>query len=433
MPDQVMNFDAGSPLTRLGMILVLCLAVVGAWFAIRAYAGNTVAEYLAGDDGGIDTSKRAVLLAPRDPYAHWRLGTILQRRLPADQIGIALAEYEKAVSLSPNDYRYWMDLGTALESAGDSEKGERALRRALELAPSYAYPHWYLGNLLLRTGRYPEAFEELRRASESEETFRPQLFNSAYGVYKDDTETLKSAVGNDPAMRAGFAHYLIGLKKYDDGVMLWKTLSEKDRRINREEGEAVVAALIEAKHYHQAADISNDLVSGPAYAAVKGKFIDGTFEDNTAHQTGADFGWEVTSSQQAQVGIDPSAGHESQRSLRILFQVRSKLDVIDVSQLVVIEPNTQYDLEFYIKTQKIDGADTPEVAIVDAADGTALGRSTAAPTGTSDWQRVTLNFKAGAKTEAVILKFIRATCGADDLCPIFGTVWYDDFTLKPRA
>ena len=118
-------------------------------------------------------------------------------------------------------------MGTALESAGDSEKGERALRRALELAPSYAYPHWYLGNLLLRSGRYAEAFEELRRASESEPTFRPQLFNSAYGVYKDDIESLKSAVGSDPAMRAGFSHYLVALKKYDDGVRIWKSLSGK--------------------------------------------------------------------------------------------------------------------------------------------------------------------------------------------------------------
>ena len=67
MPDQVMHFDAGKPVTRLTMILVLGFVVVGAWFAIRSYIGNTVAEYLAADDAGIDMSRRAVLLAPRDP------------------------------------------------------------------------------------------------------------------------------------------------------------------------------------------------------------------------------------------------------------------------------------------------------------------------------------------------------------------------------
>ena len=146
----------------------------------------------------------------------------------------------------------------------------------------------------------------------------------------------------------------------------------KDKRTNRDEGEEIVAALIEAKRYNQAADVSNDLVPGPAYAAVKEKFIDGTFEDNVSHQSGSIFGWEVTSSPQAQVGLDPSNGHDSDRSLRILFQVRARLDLVGVSQLVLIDPNTQYELEFYLKTQAIETADTPSVAIVDATDGTTL-------------------------------------------------------------
>ncbi len=47
-----------------------------------------------------------------------------------------------------------MEFGAALEQAGDFEKAEKALREAVKLAPSYAYPRWYLGNLLVRTDRY---------------------------------------------------------------------------------------------------------------------------------------------------------------------------------------------------------------------------------------------------------------------------------------
>ena len=56
-----------------------------------------------------------------------------------------------------------MSFGKALEQAGETEKAEKALREAVKLAPSYAYPRWHLGNLLIRTERYDEAFQELQR------------------------------------------------------------------------------------------------------------------------------------------------------------------------------------------------------------------------------------------------------------------------------
>ena len=95
-----------------------------------------------------------------------------------------------------------MDLGGALEQAGEIEKAEKALRTAVKLAPAYAYPRWYLGNLLVRDGRYSEAFAELQRASDANEKFQPQLFNLAWQVNKNDFEALKASIGNTPGTRA---------------------------------------------------------------------------------------------------------------------------------------------------------------------------------------------------------------------------------------
>ena len=62
----------------------------------------------------------------------------------------------------------------------------------MELAPAYAYPHWYLGNLYLRNGRYNEAFAELRRAAEADPELLPQQFSLSWEVYKNDPEALKN-------------------------------------------------------------------------------------------------------------------------------------------------------------------------------------------------------------------------------------------------
>ena len=57
-----------------------------------------------------------------------------------------------------------------------------------------------------------------------------------------------------------------------------------------------------------------------------------------------------------------------------------------------------------------------------------------APSGTNDWNRLSFTFKTGDKTEAVMLRIVRVSCGTEEtpICPIFGSVWYDDFSIKRR-
>jgi tetratricopeptide (TPR) repeat protein len=433
MAEQVAHVDATRPLVRFFMVLTLVLALLASWSVVRWYLGNTIAEYYDADENGLETIRRAVSWAPSDPLTHWRLGAIAQRQLLPDQLHQVVHEYEKAASLSPNDYRYWVALGTALEQWGEVERGENALRRATELAPSYAYPRWYLGNLLLRSGRYDQAFAELRRAADANPDLRSQLLNLAWAVYNKDLDSFVEAVGNSASARAELAAYLVGRQRFEDGILLWQRLSEADKRANRSNGEAIVAALVTARRFHQAAEVANDLVPTAAYRTGEGRLVDGGFEEEVIPQTGAVFGWQVKSLPQAQVGIDPNRGHLSSRSMRIVFQVPSRLDSISVSQLVPVRPDTQYDFECYVRSQDLQSASTPRIEIADATEGQGVAGSNPAPTGSTDWQRIAFSFKTGAKTDAVTVKIVRTSCGEDPVCPIFGTVWYDDFNLKRRS
>ena len=391
-----------------------------------------MAEYLSPESAGLAMPRRAIAWAPDDPKTHWKFGAMMERKLPADQLALAIAEFEKAASLSPNDYRFWMDLGIALEHAGEVERGEKALRHSVELAPSYAYPRWYLGNLLLRSGRYDEAFTELRRASEADPTFQAQLFNAAWSVYSDDIQAQIVAVGSTATARAGFAQYLIGFQRFEDGIRLWKSLSENERRANREAGQVIIKSLVAAQRYHEAADVSNDLVPAPVRSAVE-KFVDGSFESGLGYHEGSIFGWKVTSTSQLQVGIDQEQGYQSDRSLRLLFQVRSRLDTINVSQLITVAPDTHYDLEYAVKTQKLESADLPAVAIFDEVEGKLLATGEELQGGTNNWQVMKLSFKTGPKTQAITMRLQRTPCAPDSSCPIYGTVWYDNFNLQRRG
>ena len=253
------------------------------------------------DDHRLDTAQMAVGLAPNDPLPHWRLGNVAQKILPPDQISLVVAEYEKAVSLSPNDYRFGWSLAERWSRRVILTKRKKRCAQAVKLAPSYAYPRWYLGNLLVRTDRYAEGFAELQKASEANDQFQPQLFNLAWQLNKDDFEAMRAAVGEQPGVRASFAKYLVERGRYDEGLRLWNTLNETEKRENRLAADAIIKSLISSHRYHLAMEIWNEIAPGLAYRVDFGKILDRGFEQNLAHGPNAVFGWQVQSNAQVQI------------------------------------------------------------------------------------------------------------------------------------
>ena len=433
MPQELAQVSVRKVPVRIALILLLLVAGVWSYFVVRWYLGNTLAEYFNTAENNLNVAQMAVSMAPDDPLTHWRIAQASQKVLPLDQQGQAIAEYEKAVSLSPYDYRVWMSLGRAYEQNGDAAKAEQSLRQAVALAPSYAYPRWYLGNLLLRNGRYDEAFAELRIAGDADPELRPQQFNLIWAIHSSDPEALKNAVGQSSGARASFALYLLTQKRFEEGLRLWNALSSDDKRANRDSGESILTQLTTEHRYHDALKVWNEIIP-EKYRTELGKVFDGSFEGGGAYGPNSVFGWQVKSAPQMQAGIDPNNHYGGSRSLRMSFNVRANLETINVAQLIAVAPQTEYELRCFMATEKLQTGSAPVIQIVDPATNTALVSSAPAPNGSNDWSRINLNFKTGEKTEAVYLKIVRVSCSTDEtpVCPIFGSVWYDDFSIERR-
>jgi tetratricopeptide (TPR) repeat protein len=244
----------------------------------------------------------AVEMAPADPLTHWRIAQVSQKIMPLDQQAQAIAEFEKAVSLSPFDYRFWVSLGRAYEQAGDAAKAENAFRRAVALAPSYSYPHWFLGNLLLRNGRYDEAFAEMRIASDADSDLRPQQFNLIWAIYSNDSEGLKNAVGQRSDARANFALYLLNQKRFEDGLRLWNGLSSEEKKANKNIGESIVINLKNEFRFHDAVKVWNEITT-EKYRMEPGQIFDGSFEYAASYGPDNVFGWQIARAPQMQIGF----------------------------------------------------------------------------------------------------------------------------------
>ncbi|MBA2737839.1 MAG: hypothetical protein H0U50_13755, partial [Pyrinomonadaceae bacterium] len=96
-------------------------------------------------------------------------------------------------------------------------------------------------------------------------------------------------------------------------------------------------------------------------------------------------------------------------------------------QVGAIETNKKYRLSFWLKTENLKSAGTPTLEVVNAGDDKIITGSKPFPTGSNNWQEITLEFATPENSEGIYIRTARAYCG--DVCPIAGTFWIDDFRI----
>lgn len=104
----------------------------------------------------LEHAQKAVELDIADAGAHWVLGWVLARI--GKQLQTALAEYEQALSLNPNNADLLAQYGWTLPQLGRAEEGVESIEKAMRLNP--VYPDWYRDALmyaLYNARRYREA------------------------------------------------------------------------------------------------------------------------------------------------------------------------------------------------------------------------------------------------------------------------------------
>lgn len=425
MSDQLTLVNLDAAWRRVLLLVPAALVCFGSWTALRWLAGDTMAVYPT----NIEVARLAERFAPDDPQTHFTVGVFARNEFSQDQLQETAREFERATALSPYDYRLWMELGRAREQAGDAAGGEQALRRARALAPNYVMPRWYLGNLLLRAGRDTEAFKELRAAAESDRELRGPIFASVWSIYGGDLERVTAAVAETPAVRAELVVYLVAQQRMDDALRLWSSFSQQEKRKLHDAGDALARGLMKNRRYGAALEVLGGTSSNASGVQV-GQIANGGFEDEIVATGDEKFGWTITRVAQAEIGLDPRIVHGGARSLRISFNAPSSIAFANVTQLIAVEPGARYRLEFFVRTESLKSVATLAVDVVSGAqDGHILAASAPAPTGTSDWQPVAVEFNAPADADGVIVRVRRQPC-TDEACPIFGKIWYDDFSLQ---
>jgi hypothetical protein len=420
---KIKHLDLKSSSKRIVLLASTLALIVSALFVARWGIGSAIAE----QSQSVALFEMAANYSPHDPFIPQEEAQLwLRSPMPGDERKV-VAAFERAVSLSPNDYRLWLALGQALERSGEAVRGEKALRQAVILAPAYSMPRWQLGNFLLRQGRLDEAFAELQKAGESLPSLRPQIISLAWQAYGKDFAAVSRALGNGPAMRAAFVKFLTQSNRLDEAFAIWTALSDAERREQKEIGKELMDAFAKSKRWRNMwrlnSQLNNENIAPNA-------ILNPGFEEDIRLSGNSYFGWQIAEGAQPQIVIDGSERRAGYRSLILAFASTGGLEFRNVSQIVLVEASSRYRLEYFYRVADLTTISSVKLEVVDAADeASVLASSAPVPTGSQDWQQVRLDFSTQPKTEAILVRLVRAPC-AEGNCPIVGKVWYDDFSLQ---
>jgi tetratricopeptide (TPR) repeat protein len=416
------EFGTTSFFRKAGLVLLVLAMAATSWFAVRRTLGVTVAANATSKE----IADIAIELAPDSPLAHFAAGMLLDKTFMPDDAERSQVELETAVSLSPADFRLWVELARSYEKNGQEEKAERAFRRALELAPNYSRVQWAVGNYMLRNGRSEDAFALISEAADREFALADAAAAVAWNIYAGDLSVIETYFAGSENLRAGLVAHLAGQGRFDDAIRIWSALPADSRtgRFGRTH-ETVVRKLLDTKRYLRVLDMYELAGRG---GRVPGTVDNGDFEGEIKLVDTEPFAWRFGEGSDAQIGIDDQQvrGGIRQRTLTILFNSDGR-NFRGLAQLIPASPERRYEFSVYYRSD-IKNRATMRWEVVNTTDSSVLA-ATDPVTETGDWTRQTAAFTVPAGSEGVEVRLVRTGC-LSTICPIAGKVWFDDVSLR---
>ena len=403
------------------LILVGVLALAGARYAASNYFAQAAIR-----SGSIDEAATAVSFQTGNPGAHEALGIELLQR---NEFVAASDAFEKAILLSPNDYRLCLRLAQARLLSGDAESAKSAYSRAIELAPRYSLPYIELGRVYLGLGQRDKAFEFLAAAARLDQSYYAEVLRSANAAFGDDPEAIERAVAPvSPKGKSIVAWYFMDRS--------WMTEKAREFLLSDEsttdEKNTVIRFLKEKRKYRLARDVWFSRLAGEGITASEADVIfDGGFESLTESDPSG-LGWQIDQEVPfTSITRDAHDVHSGRVALNIRFGGNVDLRRPLVSQIAFIDPGKSYTLTFFIRTGKLVSAGLPALLVTDPATNAIVGRSEPIEDSKGTWLRQSVTFTS-PNEPAVLISLQRPACESQP-CPIFGEISIDDFSITPTT
>ena len=323
--------------------------------------------------------------------------------------------YVRSIELNPLLTSSWLGLTEVFVENGENEKALATLGRALELIPLSIGQLWEASILALRLGSKTLALDGLRIVAKADPGRRGRVFDICWQLIDDPGLILNKVVSDE--ILPDYLGYLISKDKLDETFAVWKRM-EIVGKVPNDVAFGYIDYLIGKDRISEAIFIWSEM-----FPNIEDDTLvwNGGFENDPF---GRGFDWKINQIDGVSIDFDWKEKTKGVRSLRLEFDGKHNVDFYHVSQVIPVEPDTEYLLMSDVATQDI----TTRNGIVWEAYCSDMMKATEPLAGTVDWKRIELSFVTPSDCRSVTLRLRRYKSGKFDRY-ISGTAWVDDVKL----
>jgi hypothetical protein len=413
-----MQVNLNSTPRKLTFALV-CVVAVG--FYLTAIGRHYVAVRLAAQSEP-RTLTQAVIIDPWNAKLDWQLGQYLL--FVAQDQKTAVSSLEKAVTLNSHVARYWLDLAVGYEVSGNIQQQRYALESALQAEPTDPNVAWQVANFFLVGNDVARALPLLRVVMQNDPEQLSAALQLCWRVTQNPTVMLNKAVPAEPSPYFAFLKLLTEKGNMEAAKVVWQGLIDLGQPFAVTDAFPYFDHLIQKHDTDTAVQVWQELVKRSdklhSFSQPGNLIVDGGLEKDFLNG-GFDWRYSVTSA--VQLSVDYSEFHGGSQALRLAFQGPAVSDG-GFFEYVPVLPNTDYRFSAYTKSEDIESASGPRLAVLDAYSGQRYVL-TDDSLGTIAWRQHSADFRTRPETSLLVVKVARVP--GDPL--IKGKFWIDDVSL----
>ena len=309
------------------------------------------------------TLRRAVALDPANPELHHRLGMVLCDTLGEASQTEGVKQLRRAIELNPYAARYWSDLASVCELAGDTACATEGVAQAVRLSPMTPQLHWVAANTFLRAGKRDAALAEFRRLLELDPSYGPATFHVCLGSLRGPELILQKVLpsGKDPRLRLAYLNFLSANESPDLAHQVWVETVQSGIPFPLPLATPYIEHLLELNRVEEAQGVWRDLEKLGVIPESAGKEEGNLIYNGDFEQTplAVGFDWRDRVGPYVALDFSDEAAHTGRRCLRIDFTVSRNEEYLPVYQLVPVSPNQAYLLTAYVRSQDITSESGP--------------------------------------------------------------------------
>jgi len=389
------------------------------------------ADHLAGSSGPSNWL-RAAQLEPGNGDYWYKLGYSRQWDLNDSDSGQVLNYLRRAVSIDPRSADYWMALAGAYESAGQLPQARDAFQTALADYPASAEAHWRYGSFLLRQGETQQAYSEIHFALQIDSRLIPLAISRVWPATHDADALLNEVLPSNIQAQNQALEAFSEDHQLDAALVVWKHMVSSGQMIPIADVFVLENILIEANRDDDARAIWRQalVASGNPGEAQTGdsKVFNGGFEYDA---TGGGLDWHLVPVPGVNYDYDSANPHSGKRALRLSFDGEQNPGFQTVYQHVMVQPNTRYHFEGYIRTAgmntesgvhffiSLEGTTRPPIILDNFA-------------GDHAWEKQNADFTTGPDEHRIIVELYRTKSMRFDN-KLAGSAWVDDISVVPAG